>query len=491
MSAKYKIIFREENGSGGETPLKWELEAPLAMNVVQISRNTETSESYLQVKVLNISAKMIGEVHAEADVRYPDGTSEKLSLDDLDADIKPGDAYTFNAVKLSRGDATRADVVITRIRLSDGASWESRGRTIDIAPGDAIELPSGFSTARLSYLADAGCNDVSSAVRKVNDQSSYWVCSCGQVNLSGTCARCKLDKQAALNSENVEFLEKVIADKKEAAEKIEKEKQQKKGKVKRIGVIIGIVVVAIIAAFAIASQIPQCNGTLTSGSGKGAYVMVKESYVSYEGKDTVVEYELSEHGNAIKVNYVKPDNESYSYKYDDFGIQVECKGGEFPWKKTVDATDSHGQPTKMTLKYNNGNTTTVEIEWYGEGHVKQVTQRSKSEYSDDQTTWYYNESGELTKNESTYKYSGYGARSSWHSTTYTYKHDSNGQVTSRTGKDEDGKTTNYEFEYDSNGNIIKTYENGKLDSEREYVYVEDVSPAIAVEQNHFLGVVGI
>lgn len=484
MSAKYKIIFREESRSSGDSPLKWEPESPLAMSAVQISRNTETSESYLQVKALNISAKMIGEVHAEANVQYSDDSFEKLSLDDLDADIKPGEAYTFNAVKLSRGDATRADVKITRIKLSDGTSWESKGQAVAIVPGDSIGLPSGFLTARLSYLADAGCNDVPSAVHKVRDQGKYWVCSCGQVNLSRTCARCKLDKRAALNSESVEFLEKVIADKKEAAEKAEKEKQQKRGKAKRIGIITGVAVVAIVAVFAIASLISQNIGTQMGGTGKGVYVVSKSSYVDSDGKNTVVEYEISEQGNALKANYIKPETETYSYNYDDYGNVVECNGGKYPYKRSIDAVDDYGQPTKITQTYSDGDESTDEIAWYGEGHVKSVTSKTPSiGYTN---TTYFNESGEITRRVSTFDNTGVGIGISRYYNEYTYEHDKDGKVVSRTDKDEDGRITTTKYEYDDNGNVIRTIENGKTDTEYEYVYVEEASPAVVMKNNHFM-----
>lgn len=489
MAAKYKVIFREEGSADSASQIKWEPGSPLSLSAVQISRNTETSESFLQVKALNIADKMVNEVHAEAVVQYPDGSSETLTLDDLDADVKAGTAYTFDAVSLSRGDAARADVRMVKAKLADGETWETTSEPSPVVPGDTVDLPESYASARLAYLADAGCSDVASATHKIDDHGDYWVCTCGQANLASKCAKCQLSKQDALSSEKTDFLDSVIAQKKEAAEKIEREKRQQKNKIKRIGIIIGAVVVAIIASLAIASQIPQCNGTLTGSSGKGAYVMVKDSYVDYDGKDTVVEYELGEHGNAIKVNYVKPDKDSYSYKYDDFGNRIECSSPGFSWKKTIDAVDSYGQPTKITQRIDGGSTYNYEIEWYGEGHAKKVTQRYKSEYSDDLTIEYYNESGELTKSESTFKTSGYGASTNRHSTTYTYGHDSNGRAVSRTGKDEDGKTTKYEYEYDSNGNIVKIYKNGKLNNEREYVYVDNVSPAIAVEQNHFLGMV--
>ena len=484
MSAKYKVIFREENSPGNGSLISWEPGSPLVISAVQVSRNTETSESYLQAKVLNIAAKMVSEVHAKATVQYPDGTTEDVAFDDLDADIEAGDAYSFNAVALSRGDAVRADMHITRAKTADGITWESTGEPIPIGTGSPIDLPDNYSSARMSYLAEAGCNDVASAVNKVSDLGSYWVCTCGQVNMASSCARCKLDKQAALSSESIEFLDSTIAKKKEAAEKVELEKQERKGKIKKIGIVAAGIVVAIIAAFAIASQIPQCNGTLTSGSGKGAYVVTKHSYVDYEGKEAVFENEIGEHGNILKSNEIKPETVSYSYKYDDYGNVIECTGGKYPYRRSIDSVDSYGQPTKITRTDSDGDKDTYEIVWYGEGHVKQVT--SKSPSIDYTSVYKYNEQGELTRIDSSFDNSSTGMGTSRYHTDYTYEHDSNGRVISRTGKDEDGKTTTTKYEYDSNGNVIRTTENGKTTDEYEYVYIEDASPFVIMENNHFM-----
>ena len=488
MAAKYKVIFREESGADSASQIKWEPGSPLSLSAVQISRNTETSESFLQVKALNIADRMVSEVHAEATVQYPDGSSETLTLDDLDADVKAGTAYTFDAVSLSRGDATRADVRMVKVKLADGETWETTTEPSPVVPGDTVDLPESYASARLAYLADAGCSDVASATHKIDDHGDYWVCTCGQVNLASKCAKCQLSKQDALNSEQIEFLDSVIERKKEAAAEAEKDKRQKRGRIKRIGIIAGVIVAAIVAAFAITSQIPQCNGTLTSGSGSGAYVVVKHSYVDSEGKDALVEYDVGEHGNTLKSNQIKPSASSCSYKFDDYGNIVECTvewtGGKYSYRRSIDSVDSHGQPTRITKTDSGGYKETYEIIWYGEGHVKQVTSKTPSIGCTSVSK--YNKQGELTRIDATFDNSDIGMATSRYHTDYTYEHDSSGKVVSRTGKDEDGKTTTTKYEYDSNGNVIRTTENGKVTGEYEYVHVADASPFVIMESNHFM-----
>lgn len=214
------------------------------------------------------------------------------------------------------------------------------------------------------------------------------------------------------------------------------------------------------------------------------YVVSKKSYVNYDGKDSVVEYEISEQGNVLKANYIKPEAETYSYKYDDYGNVVECCGGKYPYKRSIDAVDDYGQPTKITQTDSGGDKSTDEITWYGEGHVKSVTSKDPSiGYTD---TTYFNESGEITHRASVFDDTDIGLGISRYYNDYTYEHDKDGKVVSRTDKDEDGKITTTQYEYDGNGNVIRAIENGKTVAEYEYVYVENASPSVVMENNHFM-----
>ena len=486
MPTNYKVVFREENGAGNGNPLKWELGSPLALSAIQISRNTETVESFLQVKALNISGKMVGEVHAEAEVQYSDGSFETLSLDDLDADIESGAEYVFDAAKLSRGDATRADVTTTRIRFIDGTVWESKGQPIDIVLGNPIDFPANLSKARMAYLTNAGCKNVVSATHAVNDQGTYWVCTCGQVNLSDTCAKCKLDKQTAFNSENAAFLEK------------QANSTKKTGRC--VLIVAAALLVAAIALF-IVTQVPGFKEALPDVAGigdivapnKGVYVVSRHSYVNYEGEDALAEYEYDEHGNCVKSITLKPELTSYTCKFDDYGNRIEMSGGDYTYKTTINDVDEYGQPTKMTEIVRGDDSTSTyvfDITWYGEGHVKQATQIDYFEYSTFTTTSYFNESGERTRYEAMFDYSGTSLEgvldNSLYYTDYAYEHDAEGRVVSVTASDSDGETFTQEFEYDDNGNVIRIIEDGEVIDEYEYVFIQDLSPAVIMRNNHFM-----
>ena len=54
--ANYKVILRQ---SVDQDDNFWEPGCPLIVETLQVSRNTETGEAYLQVKIKNLSAQTI------------------------------------------------------------------------------------------------------------------------------------------------------------------------------------------------------------------------------------------------------------------------------------------------------------------------------------------------------------------------------------------------------------------------------------------------
>ena len=471
MAGSYKVVFKEKYDPGHENSLTWEQGSPLCMRAVQVSRNTETAETYLQAKALNIADKAVGEVHARATIQYQDGLSETLDLDDLDADVGVGSEYTFRPISLSQPDVLRADVQIVKATLGDGTAWETAGGPSPVVLGDSIDLSPSYQSTRDSCLEKCGCRDVKSAIHKVVERDGYWVCSCGQVNLAEACANCKIDRREAKQCESIEFLGRVASLKEEEEAKAALEKQQVKNRAKRIGIVVGVVLGVLVAASLIVPQVVRLLGV------GGVYVPVKYSYVDSDGKEHLTEYEIDENGNKLKTKEIKPEQSTYTYKVDSYGTVTECTGGKYPYKRRVDSVDTHGQPTKITSTDSDGAVDTYEIEWYGEGHVKQVIYRSPSiEYT---RTIKYNEQGEETKSESTFANTRYKYVSADHFTTdYKYEYDSDGKVSSCEMKDEDGKTTTQKFEYDEHGNVKRITEGDRVVAEYEYAYVASPSPYV-------------
>ena len=73
--ANFKVVFRSDN-QGADTSPGWEPGCPLLVNAVQVSRNTDTGQCYLQLKLSNISGATVDSFKLQADVSYVDGANE-------------------------------------------------------------------------------------------------------------------------------------------------------------------------------------------------------------------------------------------------------------------------------------------------------------------------------------------------------------------------------------------------------------------------------
>lgn len=210
MASNFKVIFREEEGSPEGSP-KYEPGCPLLIAAVQISRNTETGDSFLQVRTTNVSNSLAEEVRAMATVAYPDGSVEEIPLGGFDADVKPGADHVFAAAKLSRGDAERADVRITLVK-GTGEAWESKEEPVEVPLSEELELSDEVRKLRRAHLVGKGCTKAAQAVRKAVDHGAYWSCTCvkGHVNTGERCAQCGLSKQDALHANNAGIFGKEI-----------------------------------------------------------------------------------------------------------------------------------------------------------------------------------------------------------------------------------------------------------------------------------------
>ena len=109
--ANFKVVFRSDNQGAGTSP-GWEPGCPLLVNAVQVSRNTDTGQCYLQLKLSNISGATVNSFKLQADVSYVDGANETAELNPLDADIQPAKTYRPEPVLLTGSQITN---VIVRV----------------------------------------------------------------------------------------------------------------------------------------------------------------------------------------------------------------------------------------------------------------------------------------------------------------------------------------------------------------------------------------
>lgn len=82
----YKVVFRDD-WSGDSSLLKWEPGCPAMVTVVQVARNVDTSEAYLQIKIENLSADILNSISGIAHVDYADGSRGYVPFSELDLDL--------------------------------------------------------------------------------------------------------------------------------------------------------------------------------------------------------------------------------------------------------------------------------------------------------------------------------------------------------------------------------------------------------------------
>ena len=212
--SNYKVVFRADRTDSAKKVL-WEPGCPIAIDAVQISRNTDTGEAFLQLKVENVTDHTIGGVSARAVVTYSSGATQQVDMRELDADISCGATHTFKPVRLENGDAQDATVTITGA-ASGGSRWESAREPEAIPKAMPLKLSETALGERKALLGSIGDNPnvLSSSPAR---GEGWWVCGCGSINV-GTerCRRCGAELQTLVSLEDERQLEQ-WADERESA----------------------------------------------------------------------------------------------------------------------------------------------------------------------------------------------------------------------------------------------------------------------------------
>jgi hypothetical protein len=192
--ANYKVIHRKDLDKN-RNEMVWEPGCPVLVEAIQVSRDTDTSEAYLQIKVQNICGETIDEITAEATVVYKTEPEQKIRIQELDCALRAGTGKALKPIKLAHGDATDATVTILSID-SQSIEWETSGEAKPV-PKPA-ELPIS-ETERVQLLKE---KDIPAKAAKklpvaTND---WWVCGCGQITVGNRkCLACGSDLEDLLD----------------------------------------------------------------------------------------------------------------------------------------------------------------------------------------------------------------------------------------------------------------------------------------------------
>lgn len=201
----YKVVFRTDETVDGDYGLTWEPPCPVAITAIQISRNVETSEAFLQIKIRNISDIIVNSITGTATIVFPDDSTESIDFEELDFDVAPGESKAINARSLSRADATSATAVM-KTAVSGQNTWKSGSPVIKIPRGEKLNLSTKAAKERLRRLTEAHISQ-SAVEGKVIDNDEWWICACGQINVSGSeCCECRSSKEVLLGTESEDDL---------------------------------------------------------------------------------------------------------------------------------------------------------------------------------------------------------------------------------------------------------------------------------------------
>ena len=438
--ASYKVIFRDEHP-------EWQPGCPIQVETVQVSRNTETAQCYLQMKIRNVSDSKISRTTLKAVIESPDGKAHEQIIELLDADLEPGSELSPKAAEIPLKDASSVQIAVAE---ADGASvWASLA-----AVPKAAELHLGEKAAaeRAELAREA---KVHNHVAKHEEFDNWWLCSCGAVNVARSCCHaCKAPLGDLSNWETESWLEEAAnrraydaARKKLASKNVKSVEEAKRGflalgeygdsptqvaaceeelrrlaagakkRNKVIGIAIGAVAaVVIVVAIVVNLLIP----------------MMKYSDAQ----------KLSDSGEYNAAYQAFSELDGFSDSTDKMQSLIKDHPEAFTFVKTKEVYFSESDIYGCTRTF----------ELSADGLIQIVTtDYDSSKLSDDTESHTYDASGMLT---------GYTIGSTKYTSTATT--DDQGRLASLTSKSNEGYTLTVEYEYASDGSVSKTTSTSNL-----------------------------
>lgn len=193
--ASYKVVYRDDAPA-------YQPGCVIQVVAVQVSRNIENAQCYLQVKARNVSSKTIGSIKIEAAIVSPDSKKETIELKSLDADVTPG-----CEIELMPALLKSTEVVSVLIRVSSADQLHDFPEPEEIQPQDRIFLSNKAESERIAQMEEAGVNP-NSCNKRHRQAPNWWICQCGSINTDRrTCCKCNAPLDKLENWENQSKLE--------------------------------------------------------------------------------------------------------------------------------------------------------------------------------------------------------------------------------------------------------------------------------------------
>ncbi len=205
----YKVVCRKDAAAQGSAP-RWEQGCPLQIQVLQISRDTESSELFLQARIRNISDRDISAYKLTAEIRHDDNTKDTFVIEALDADLPAGEMQDLSPKSAGKGTVSDAELVVLSVNQG-GATWRSSARPSGLPQRTLLELTEELRAIRREALRKAGVSQVDKVLDgAVREEDGFWVCACGQTNVGRrVCCSCSSAKEALRSLESPEELQEL------------------------------------------------------------------------------------------------------------------------------------------------------------------------------------------------------------------------------------------------------------------------------------------
>lgn len=202
--ANYKVIFKATSNEPG-APTHWEPGCPLLIKAVQVARDTQTGDAYLQLKLWNLTDKTIGSFVLKAEITYQDGTRETVEVNPLDADIAPCYDYKPEPISLAHGNVDKVEARILAVTCG-GAGWQSAQVAQPIPHRAPLNLGQQALAERRNILAALG-KSADKYPTGVLCEDDWWICPCGAPNVGRSCClACNMPLDTLRQLENENYL---------------------------------------------------------------------------------------------------------------------------------------------------------------------------------------------------------------------------------------------------------------------------------------------
>lgn len=199
--ARYQVLAKNEY-------LYWLKDCPVQVQRTQISLDTQSNQRILQLRMANISNKMIQSVYFEV-ICMDDAQDELGTIPDLQFQqilAAPGQEFGANeAIVLNQMSAMSVKICIRKVVFEDGTLWRNQEGEM------GIRISKTPITLFHTEYKEALERELASIEHPYSyeEHETYWMCVCGQANSvdSPQCCRCKASRSILKRAFGKDYLE--------------------------------------------------------------------------------------------------------------------------------------------------------------------------------------------------------------------------------------------------------------------------------------------